>query len=124
MKHEGKTIQEDEQIDSSAQTGRIPPRRHLSALAEESTDELIFQFLIAYKRDNDGNTPSTREIAAGCSVSLSTTQYHLTQLQLKQRIRIVSQRPRQIEIVGGIWCFPEDPRGSQNSRDDTPVPSS
>jgi len=69
------------------------------------TSELIFQFLVDYKRQHDGNTPSTHDLAEGCSVSISTANYHLTQLQLKNRIRILEQRPRQIEIMGGTWGF-------------------
>jgi len=68
-----------------------------------STRELIYRFLLDYKRQHDGNTPSTREIAEGCSVGLSTAKYHLLMLELEGRIRIWRERPRRIEIVGGQW---------------------
>ncbi|NLF76960.1 MAG: hypothetical protein GX573_14775 [Chloroflexi bacterium] len=68
-----------------------------------TTREQIFRFLVAYKREHDGNSPTTREIAEACCLGVSTVNYHLTRLEIDHRIRVLNQRPRAYEIVGGAW---------------------
>lgn len=68
---------------------------------ELSTKDRIFAFLVDYKRQYDGNSPVAREIAQACGISISTVNYHLTRLELEDRIRLVGRG--QIEIVGGVW---------------------
>jgi hypothetical protein len=79
-----------------------------------STREMVLRFLIAYKGCHDGNTPSTREIADGCTISTSTVRYHLTWLCLEGRLRIRSQRPLQVELSAGTWGL-----AGQDSQDST-----
>ncbi len=79
-----------------------------------SSRELIFNFLVKYKSECDGNTPTTREIAEACSLSISTVKYHLTHLELENRIRVLEERPRQIEVVGGAWTAPKRHAKSEN----------
>jgi len=72
------------------------------------TTEQVFQYVLAFKQANDGNAPSLREIADGCNLSRSAVQYHLTSLELANRIRIHKHRRRMIEIVGGQWDYRPD----------------
>ena len=68
------------------------------------TRDLVFQCLVQYKRDHDGLTPSTKEIAELCGLSTSSVRYHLMQLEIDGRIRILERRG--IEVVGGVWNLP------------------
>jgi len=70
------------------------------------TRDRIFAFLVRYKKEHDGNSPSVREIAEGCHIVLSGAHYHLIRLELENRIRISGQRSRTIEIVGANWQPP------------------
>lgn len=71
-----------------------------------STRETIFEFLVQYKREHDGNTPSTREIAEACCLSISGVNYHLFRLEVGDRIRISEDGRRNIEVTGGAWIMP------------------
>ena len=68
-----------------------------------STRERIYAFLVAYKREHDGNTPTKREIAEGCCVSTSSVNYHLIRLEIANRIHVSGQGRSNIEVVGGAW---------------------
>ena len=72
-------------------------------IANGDSREAVFDFLVQYKHAHDGNTPSTREIAEGCCLSTSAVNYHLTWLELEDRIRVSRDGRRSVEIVGGIW---------------------
>jgi len=67
--------------------------------------DMVFRFLIAYKRDHDGNAPTLREIAQACCLARATVKYHLLLLEKEGRIRW--QGGRAIEIRGGSWEFAE-----------------
>jgi hypothetical protein len=71
--------------------------------ANGETREIVFEFLVEYKRQHDGNTPSTREIAEACCLSTSAVNYHLTWLELEDRICVSRDGRRSVEIVGGTW---------------------
>ncbi len=71
--------------------------------ANGETREIVFEFLVEYKRQHDGNTPSTRESAEACCLSTSGVNYHLTWLELEDRIRVSRDGRRSVEIVGGMW---------------------
>lgn len=74
---------------------------------ETTTRELIFQYIVQYKRAHDGNTPSLREIAEACNLSSpSSVQYHLFWLEMEGRIRMFGERRRAIEIVGASGTTP------------------
>ena len=61
------------------------------------------RFLVDYKREHDGNTPTKREIAEGCCVSTSSVNYHLIRLEIANRIHISGEGCSNIEVVGGAW---------------------
>jgi len=66
--------------------------------------EVIFAFIVQYKRAHDGLAPGLREIALGCHLSESTVKYHLFMLERERRIRVRGRRG--IEVVGGEWDLP------------------
>ncbi len=72
-----------------------------------ATRERIFDFLVVYKQTHDGNSPSLREIADACHIVLSGAHYHLSRLELDNRVRLSGPRCRTIEVVGGTWQPPE-----------------
>jgi SOS-response transcriptional repressor LexA len=65
----------------------------------------ILQFIIAYKSDFDGNSPSVEEIMAACAISSkSIANYHLRQLAKGGLIRLPERKQaRSITVVGGEW---------------------
>lgn len=91
----------------------------MTGTTEASTRDLIFTFLVQYKRDHNGNSPTTREIAeAYCLSSLTTVRHHLMVLAREGRIIFSDDRRYNVEIVGAAWHFPE----ARDSVDDTPMP--
>ncbi len=75
-----------------------------------ATRERIFDFLVTYKQAHDGNSPSLREIADACHIVLSGAHYHLSRLELDNRVRLSGPRSRTIEIIGATWQPPEGRR--------------
>jgi hypothetical protein len=79
---------------------------------EPPKSQKVFDFIVAYKREHDGNSPTMREIMVGCKVSsTSMVSFYLDQLVAMGFIR----RPERemgnfsaanIEVVGGEWSFP------------------
>ena len=76
-----------------------------------TTRDSIFDFIVRYKREHDGNSPSTREIAEICCITPSAVRYHLTRLEIDNLIHTTGKPRRNIEIVGGIWQPPEGGHG-------------
>lgn len=70
--------------------------------------QAALKFIIAYKKEHDGNSPTIREIGSAISVdSTSLVDYYLTALEQNGYIRRVGHgddgRSRSIEVVGGSW---------------------
>jgi hypothetical protein len=65
--------------------------------------EHVFEFIVAYKRENDGLAPSIKEIGEACLLGESTVRHHLWVLQDEGRIRVVGRRA--IQVVGGTWEY-------------------
>lgn len=71
--------------------------------------DAIYQYIVAYKLANDGNSPSVRQIALRCDLS-STSQvdFYLNMLEVQGQIRRIDKRDgvdnrRHIAVVGGKW---------------------
>ena len=77
--------------------------------------EQVYDFLVQYKRVHDGNSPSTQEIAEACNMSTTTVSYHLTRLEIDNRIHVPGNRRRMIEIIGGHWDIEEKARSNRSS---------
>lgn len=71
--------------------------------------QAVFDFIVSYKRANDGNSPSLREIMAACGItSTSLMQFILDNLVDDGLIRI-GPGPRNIAVIGGCWTFSASP---------------
>lgn len=67
----------------------------------------ILEYIIMYKRQHDGNSPTTREISDQIDASVSSVHGHLQRLQEHGKIRLAGERARSIEVVGGEWRVTE-----------------
>lgn len=67
--------------------------------------QAVFDFIVAYKGANDGNSPSLREIMTACGIpSTSLMQFILDNLVDDDLIRI-GPGQRNITVVGGAWTY-------------------
>jgi len=65
----------------------------------------IFYYIISYKTDNDGLSPTYREICAEFDIkSTSTVRYYLKLLEEEGRITF-GYRKRGIKVKGGRWIY-------------------
>lgn len=68
----------------------------------------VLDFIITYKTNNDGNSPTMREISKGSGVkSTSNVDYILNQLEDGGFITRVSDSARSIIVTGGHWHYEE-----------------
>jgi SOS-response transcriptional repressor LexA len=71
----------------------------------------VFDFIVAFKREHDGNSPTMREIMANCKITSSSMAFfYLNQLAAAGLIRrpepeIGTRQAANIEVVGGKWIF-------------------
>ena len=71
--------------------------------------EEIYNYIVMYKCQNDGNSPSMRQIALRCGLaSTSQVDYYLNMLEVQNKIRRTDKgdgvdNRRQIAVVGGQW---------------------
>lgn len=73
-----------------------------------SVRDQIYDFLVHYKETHNGNSPSLREIAEACNIVISGVHYHLTRLEIDNRIQRRGKYSRTIEIVGTAWQPPDE----------------
>lgn len=67
------------------------------------TKQGVFDFVIKYKTDNNGNSPSFRDIGAALEInSTSHIRYLLRELQ-KEGLLTVGQGARNISVPGYHW---------------------
>lgn len=64
--------------------------------------EMVFDFIVQYKTDNGGTSPTLREIAAGIGLkSIALLQVYLMRLEMERRIEVVGTR--HIAVRGEEW---------------------
>ncbi len=84
------------------------------------TREQVFDFIVDYKRQHDGLSPSVTEIAKALFLHRTTARYHLMMLEHDGRIRLVGRRA--IQVIGGTWELPpgksESGKGDEKNGDD------
>lgn len=70
--------------------------------------ELVFRYIIRFKKQSGGCSPTLKEIARGTGIaSVSTVTYHLDKLENSGRIiRDPSAKARYISIPGEVWYLP------------------
>ncbi len=64
----------------------------------------VYKYIIKYKSDNDGLSPSMREIMAQGVSSTSVVDWHLKKLEQEGKIRCSGVRG--IKVTGGEWRSP------------------
>lgn len=66
----------------------------------------VLDCIIRYKEENDGVSPSIREISTYCDISsLSVTRYLLGKLEESGLIEMEYGESRSIRVIGGKWTY-------------------
>ncbi len=69
----------------------------------------IYNFIISYKEQHDGNSPSIREIGTAVGDnSTSHVRYLLDLLVSSGLVRFIPETARSIEVVGSRWVSPDE----------------
>lgn len=72
--------------------------------------KVVYNFILTYKAEHDGNSPSIREIVVGTGItSTSVVSYYLDRLVEHNMITVDFDAPgkaRNITIPGGRWLPP------------------
>lgn len=63
----------------------------------------VYRFVVAYKQDNDGNSPSYEEIKDGCGLGSKSTVGTILDGLEDEGLILRPGGARNIEIVGGRW---------------------
>ena len=66
----------------------------------------IFNWIVEYKTEHDGNSPSLRELMRACNITSSSVASHiLRRLARAGKISLTGQRSRtrSIIVIGGEW---------------------
>jgi hypothetical protein len=68
---------------------------------------LVFEFIVNYKKKHDGNSPKLRLIQRECGISsTSVLDLYLDRLEKHGKIERTGEiGSRQIEVVGGEWTY-------------------
>lgn len=66
----------------------------------------VYSYILSYKKEHDGNSPSIREICSACEISsTSVARYYLNVLEKHGLIRVDPNMSRMISVTGGEWRF-------------------
>lgn len=81
----------------------LAERRAISAQQTQA----VYDYIVRYKRINDGVAPAIRDIQTACGISsTSVVAWHLDKLVAQRRIRR-GPGGRNLRVVGGAWIAPE-----------------
>ena len=78
----------------------------------------IYRYIIDFKQQHDGISPTTYEIAEALKVSRSTVRYHLIKLIELGMISLYGDGVRNIMIVGGYALPSRDPERYREIEDE------
>ena len=68
--------------------------------------DAIFDYIVAYKRANDGNSPTIRTLQDRFEVSsTSVVAYILKKLEKNGKITLNNNTGQLINVVGGRWTY-------------------
>ena len=101
----------------SHSSATLPARLHPTA-------EAVYRYIIRYKRQHAGESPTRREIAAGVGIApTSIVHHHLVVLERAGWVRVARPggRARMIAIPGAEWRF--DEAGLDDGDEDAPEPT-
>lgn len=66
----------------------------------------VFEFILRYKTEHDGNSPSYQQIANAVGLkSVSTIKIHITTLRDAGLLKHEFADSRSIEVIGGKWTY-------------------
>lgn len=73
-------------------------------ISNKKTD-IIYEFILTFKKSHDGNSPTIREIKEYCDISTtSLVEYYIEQLVEEGRIILSEEMgSRRIMVPGGEW---------------------
>lgn len=72
----------------------------------------LYEYILEFKAEHDGNSPSRRQMADRFNASTSVVTYWLEALALHGFIRI-GNGARMIEVIGAKWVSPLEVRTAQ-----------
>ena len=91
---------------------RIQGKRHRwfrNSFVVTLSRQEIYDYLIAYKLDHDGLSPTISEMTRALKISsTSVCRHHLKRLELIGLISLIKLKPGGIMITGGRWIPPAD----------------
>ena len=69
----------------------------------------VYDFIVQYKINNTGLSPTLREIIAGTDItSTSVVNYYLDRLEIAGLIYRNTKQHKGIRVVGGKWSLEKD----------------
>lgn len=72
----------------------------------EARECAMYEFIVGFKREHDGNSPTIREIGDALGMhSTSHIRWYLEKLEKRGLIRIEGYASRCIEVMGGRWVL-------------------
>ena len=82
-----------------------------------ATRRAILEAIVAYKRANDGNSPTVRELSETVGRAYCVVHQHLRVLERMGRIRLLGEwgQARRICVVGGRWELEGDDVADENA---------
>ena len=71
------------------------------------TAAAVYRFIIRFKQEHAGESPTRREIAGELDLSISVVHHHLARLDLAGLIALPQEgKSRMIGIPGAVWSPP------------------
>lgn len=75
-------------------------------MTRETLTQEVFDFIVAYKRSHDGNSPTLREIGERVNASTSVVSSHITKLiETGKLVKSGLKDSRNVEVVGARWIY-------------------
>lgn len=67
--------------------------------SSDATTQSVLDFIKQYKRENNGNSPSLREMGDGCFMTTSSVSYHIQKLVDAGKIKRLPHTARGIIVI-------------------------
>lgn len=62
--------------------------------------ETVYEFIVKFKKEHDGNSPTIREIGAACNISSTSAVAYILKVLVRRGLITVD---RDISVVGAEW---------------------
>ena len=83
------------------------PSRESGGDGSHPTAQAIYRFILRFKQEYAGESPTRREIAEALDISISVVHHHLARLDLAGLIVLPQEgKSRMIGIPGAVWTPP------------------